>query len=120
MASRDTPKVRKGFEITADADFAGELSWRGKKDGDRLLLRRRPRAGRGGGRRTLPQANGRSLASELKKAFRQRVLQKDINRPLTQRLESFTGPSAGKAGICSKAWTTRMFRSLAETAYPKP
>jgi phosphoribosylamine--glycine ligase len=39
LASRGYPeKYEKGFEITADADFAGELFVAGaKKDGDRLL-----------------------------------------------------------------------------------
>jgi len=80
MASRGYPeKYEKGFEITADADFAGELFVAGaKKDGDRLLT--------DGGRvlgvecvgDTLPQAVDAAYEQVKKVHFDNAYYRKDI------------------------------------------
>jgi phosphoribosylamine--glycine ligase len=65
MASRGYPeKYEKGFEITADADFAGELYVAGARlDGDRLLT--------DGGRVLGVECTGPALPQAVDAAYRQ-------------------------------------------------
>ena len=80
MASRGYPeKYEKGFEITADADFAGELFVAGaKKDGDRLLTDGGRVLGGESVGDTLPQAVDAAYEQVKKVHFDNAYYRKDI------------------------------------------